>query len=675
MNPLQFVPSQHLASHAPSASFLPNAPCVCSRQSFLPPTAFGQPSLSPSQSCSPLPNRRANPLRKEYLRPSSSADPHRQVVRAVANDHVPHRVAFASSKLPSHIIDTAVRAADIAGVIIRKYFRKPIEISFKHDESPVTKADKEVESAIRALINEAFPEHTIIGEEHGTLETQLQSEYQWIIDPIDGTKAFMTGRPTFATLIAVARRGVPLLGIIDQPISQERWVGIADEQTTLNGKPVTVRDPPMLSKCVLQATTPDMFVGWDGVLFRKLSTHVKAVVYGSDCYAYAMLASGFSDLVVEADLKVWDFMALVPVITGAGGFMGDWCGMTLSLQSEGRVIAASGEKLFGDVSQILNPLDEMGLYPGRTKATYVPELVPEDPGDGSVESMTGFGYGTAEGSGYIVNVQARSVNSKYCDVQINCPRYLSLKDSELINMVKSQLRRGQIMLNIDVNDEESPDDVVPVNVDRKAAAEVRQLLDKLAEAAGITKEPSLSDVIRFSEVFNRSNQVATAEHVLPVARAAVINAVRDLRVSRRREGVFLQYDILQRTRKIKKTADEISLRLPRRVEAKRKHLRDLTEGLTVGIDSNRLEAEIMTYADRTDVTEELTRLLAHVHIFELSFLPADEPVGQRLNFLLQEMRREITTLSNKCEDSAVNHLSVTIKEEIEKIREQCVNIR
>ncbi|CAN8076031.1 unnamed protein product [Agarophyton chilense] len=418
-----------------------------------------------------------------------------------------------------------------------------------------------------------------------------------------------------------------------------------------------------------------MFIGWNGVLFRKLSAHVKSVVYGSDCYAYAMLASGFADLVVEADLKAWDFMALVPIVTGSGGFMGDWNGLSLTVHSEGRVIAAAGEQLFTQVSEILNPIDEMGLYPGRTKATYVPDRMPEDPGEGNIESMTGYGHGSAEGAGYVVNVQARSVNSRYCDVQIKCPRYLLPKDSELTNMVKNELRRGKVILTIDVNDEDSPDHIIPVKVDRKAASEVRELLDDLAEAAGVKKEPSLTDVVSFSEVFTRTNQLATVEHVLPVARQAVINAVRDLRVSRRKEGVFLQYDIVQRTRKIRKAAEEINLRVPRRVEGKRAHLQELTKDLVEGLDPKRLEAEVTIFADKVDVSEEVTRLLAHVHIFELSFLAADEPVGQRLVFLLHEMHREVTTLSDKCQDSAVSHLSISIKEEIERIREQCVNIR
>eukprot|EP00178_Gracilaria_changii_P014343 TRINITY_DN40482_c0_g1_i1.p1 TRINITY_DN40482_c0_g1~~TRINITY_DN40482_c0_g1_i1.p1 ORF type:complete len:676 (-),score=103.09 TRINITY_DN40482_c0_g1_i1:3746-5773(-) len=675
MKPLQFTPCRCMTS--PSSVPAINAsiiPSVTSRQSLPSSMRLTKPAFNPSQSSFALCNRPSNMFTKKHQSRDGSPPPHRKSVRAIA-DHVSQQVTSASSKVPSEILDTAVRAADIAGAIIRKYFRKPIEICFKQDESPVTKADKEVESAVRALISETFPKHGIIGEEHGSDFTQLVSEYQWIIDPIDGTKAFMTGRPTFATLIAVARHGVPLLGIIDQPISQERWIGVADEQTTLNGVPVRVREPPVLSECVMQATTPDMFVGWDGVLFRKLSAQAKGVVYGSDCYAYAMLASGFADLVVEADLKVWDFMALVPVVTGAGGFMGGWNGLSLSVESEGRVIAAAGQKLFGEVSQILNPIDEMGLYPGRTKDTYVPNTMPEDPGEGNIESMTGFGCGSATGSGYVVNVQARSVNSRYCDVQIKCPRYLAPKDNELINMVKNELRRGKVIVTIDVDNADSPDSIIPVNVDRKAAAEVRQLLDNLAEAAGVTKEPKLSDIISFSEVFTRSTQVAAVEHVLPVARRAVMNAVRDLRVWRRKEGVFLQYDVLQRTRKIRKTADEIRLRLPRRVEAKRKQLRDLTDGLIEEVDCNRLETEVMTFADRIDVSEELTRLGAHVHIFELSFLAVDEPVGQRLVFLLQEMHREITTLSDKCQDSAVNHLSVTIKQEIEKIREQCVNIR
>lgn len=485
----------------------------------------------------------------------------------------------------------------------------------------------------------------------------------------------MTGRPTFATLIAVAHNNVPMLGIIDQPISRERWVGIANEQTTLNGVPVKVRPPPKLSDSILQATTPDMFIGYDAVLFRRLSKQVKNVVYGADCYAYALLASGCAHLVVEADLKPWDFMALAPIVSGAGGYIAGWNGLSLSLHSEGRVIAAAGEELFSQVTEILNPLDEMGLYPGRMTSIHVPETGPEDPGEGCVESMTGFGTGSAEGAGYRVDAQVRSVNSRYCEVQIKCPSYLAIKNNELVSMVKREVRRGKLIINVDVIAEGSPDSIISVAVDRKAAAEVRQLLDSVAEAAGVKQEPTLTDILGFSEVLSRAGQGTTTEHVLPVAKHAVMKAVRDLRVARRIEGAILENDILQRTKKIKKMAEDIGYRLPRRVEAKRERLFELTDGLNGKVDKDRLEAEVTLFADRIDVSEELVRLQAHVQVFELSFLGADEPVGQRLVFLLQEMHREITTMSDKCYDSAVMHLGVMIKEEIEKIREQCVNIR
>lgn len=485
----------------------------------------------------------------------------------------------------------------------------------------------------------------------------------------------MTGRPTFATLIAVARNNVPILGIIDQPISRERWVGIANEQTTLNGVPVQVRPPPNLSDSILQATTPDMFIGYEALLFRRLSKQVKNVVYGADCYAYALLASGCAHLVVEADLKPWDFMALVPVVSGAGGYIAGWNGLSLSLHSEGRVIAAAGEHLFSQVVEILNPLDEMGLYPGPMTSIHVPEEKPEDPGEGCIESMTGFGTGSAQAAGYRVDAQARSVNSRYCDVQIKCPSYLAIKNNELVSMVKREVRRGKLIINVDVTAEGSPDSIVSVAVDRKAAAEVRQLLDDVADAAGVKQEPTISDVLGFSEVLARAGRGTTTEHVLPVAKQAVMEAIRDLRAARRIEGAILENDILQRTKKIKKIAEDIGYRLPQRVEAKRKHLFELTDGLNGKVDKDRLEAEVTLFADRIDVSEELVRLRAHVQVFELSFLGADEPVGQRLVFLLQEMHREVTTMSDKCYDSAVMHLAVMIKEEIEKIREQCVNIR
>ena len=150
------------------------------------------------------------------------------------------------------------------------------------------------------------------------------ADWLWVFDPIDGTKAFITGKPTWGTLIALLHKGVPLLGIIDNPVLKERWIGVVGRQSVFNGQPITTRACTDLSKAYMYSTTPLMFTGVCEEAYNKLRDSVKIPLYGCDCYAYGLLASGFCDLVVEADLKPYDYMALVPIIKGAGGVITDW---------------------------------------------------------------------------------------------------------------------------------------------------------------------------------------------------------------------------------------------------------------------------------------------------------------------------------------------------------------
>lgn len=233
--------------------------------------------------------------------------------------------------------------ADKAGAIIRRYFRSGITVEIKDDDTPVTAADREAEAEMRALIEARFPDHGVLGEEHG--RTRPEADYVWVIDPIDGTKSFISGVPLFGVLIALTFKGVPVLGVIDQPILRERWLGAEGRKTTLNGKPVATRACSALADATLYATSPDMFAGADADAFARVRKAVKLARYGADCYAYALLAAGFVDLVIETGLKPYDFCALTPVIEGAGGEMSDWAGEALSLRSDGRVVAAGDPAL------------------------------------------------------------------------------------------------------------------------------------------------------------------------------------------------------------------------------------------------------------------------------------------------------------------------------------------
>ena len=241
------------------------------------------------------------------------------------------------------LIAFANELADAAGEIVRRYFRRGVTVDDKADLSPVTIADREVELALRARIERRFPDHGILGEEHGTV--RADAKRVWVLDPIDGTKSFISGVPLFGTLIALVERGVPVLGVIDQPISRERWLGARGHRSTLNGAEISTRACPALSAATLFATTPDMFRGTDAEGFQRLKSAVKLARFGGDCYAYGLLAAGFIDLVVEAGLKPYDFAALVPVIAGAGGSMTDWRGAPLGLASEGRVLACGDPRL------------------------------------------------------------------------------------------------------------------------------------------------------------------------------------------------------------------------------------------------------------------------------------------------------------------------------------------
>ena len=232
--------------------------------------------------------------------------------------------------------------ADAAGAAIRPRFRQRLAIEDKPDLSPVTIADREAEIAMRRLIAGRFPDHGIIGEEFG--REREDAEFVWVLDPIDGTKSFISGVPLFGTLIALARRGRPILGIIDQPVLRERWIGAAGRPTLLNGAPIRVRPCAGLAAATLFATSPDMFAGSDEVAFGRAAAAAKLVRFGADCYAYGLLALGFVDLVIEASLKPYDFSAMLPVVEGAGGVVTDWRGAKLTVASDGRVLVAGDHR-------------------------------------------------------------------------------------------------------------------------------------------------------------------------------------------------------------------------------------------------------------------------------------------------------------------------------------------
>jgi histidinol-phosphatase len=245
----------------------------------------------------------------------------------------------------------AAELADAAGAAIRPYFRTALAVDDKADLSPVTAADRAAELAMRQLIAARFPEHGIIGEEYG--REREDAEFVWVLDPIDGTKSFISGVPLFGTLIALARHGKPIIGVIDQPISRERWVGAEGRTTTHNGNPVRCRACPGIAAATVFATSPDMFRDGDADAFARVARAAKLVRYGADCYAYGLVALGFVDVVIEASLKTYDFSAMLPIIEGAGGIATDWQGAPLGLSSDGRVLIAGDKRTHSDALDLL----------------------------------------------------------------------------------------------------------------------------------------------------------------------------------------------------------------------------------------------------------------------------------------------------------------------------------
>ena len=231
----------------------------------------------------------------------------------------------------------ANRLADAAGEIIRPYFRAIDTSETKADESPVTAADRAVEMRIRDILSEERPQDGIFGEEFGVKKSE--SGLTWVIDPIDGTKPFISGRATFGTLIALCDEDEAILGVIDQPIVKDRWVGIQGEETLHNGQVCKVRTCPSLKEARCSSTSPGMFFHREADFIKKWKEQVHFITWGGDCISYGLLASGHLDLVIEADLKPYDFLAHIPIIEGAGGRMCDWQGQPLGLSSGKEVIA------------------------------------------------------------------------------------------------------------------------------------------------------------------------------------------------------------------------------------------------------------------------------------------------------------------------------------------------
>jgi inositol-phosphate phosphatase / L-galactose 1-phosphate phosphatase / histidinol-phosphatase len=253
--------------------------------------------------------------------------------------------------LDHEFLDMASHLADEAAHIVRRYFRQPCSVNIKQDKSPVTIADRAVEEALRSIITKHYPDHGIIGEEFDAV--QDDADYIWVLDPIDGTRSFMSGKPTFGTLIALLYKGVPVLGLIDQCIVQDRWLGAQGHATTYNATLTKTRACTMISHATIATTGPNYFTAQEWQSYETVRKAAATSIWGGDCYNYGLLASGHIDIIIESGLKLHDFAALVPIVNGAGGLICDWQGAPLTQTSPGQILALGDATLQLPVSHLL----------------------------------------------------------------------------------------------------------------------------------------------------------------------------------------------------------------------------------------------------------------------------------------------------------------------------------
>ena len=265
-------------------------------------------------------------------------------------------------KIDPETVRFAHRLADAAGAVIRPFFRRPIDVADKgaekgRDFDPVTAADRGAEEVLRAIIRAERPEDAILGEEFG--ETPGTSGRRWVLDPVDGTRAFITGHHMWGTLIALEVEGERVLGIIDQPVLRERFIGYPGTAEIISPEgtaPLTTRACASLAEAVVTSTHPwSYFSESEEAAFARVASAARMSRFGGDCYGYALLAAGYTDLVIESQLHPWDVAALVPVIENAGGIVTDWAGNPLSTDAGSFAIVAAGDpRTHAEAVKVLN---------------------------------------------------------------------------------------------------------------------------------------------------------------------------------------------------------------------------------------------------------------------------------------------------------------------------------
>lgn len=242
--------------------------------------------------------------------------------------------------------------ADAVGVVHRRYYRQPVSTEYKDDSSPVTQADKEAETVVRDMVMKRFPDHGVLGEEYPAY--QADAEFVWVVDPVDGTKYFMTGHPMFALLLGLAHQGKFILGVIDQAISKERWSGADGYGSFLNGQRIHTRQCPSISQAILARPGYEWHTQGRDHYIDKLWKASHWAQWGVAPYDYGLLSAGHIDVVINAGPVIHDFAALDPIIRNAGGAISDWYGKPLTVDSPNHIIAAGDASLLPEIVQLLD---------------------------------------------------------------------------------------------------------------------------------------------------------------------------------------------------------------------------------------------------------------------------------------------------------------------------------
>ncbi len=256
--------------------------------------------------------------------------------------------------LPAHAdyLTFAETLADASRAMLLKAAQTLPDVTIKADASYVTTTDKAVEEKLREMIMDRYPEHGIFGEEFENINTD--AEFVWVLDPIDGTAAFVAGIPVYGTLIALAWKGKPFIGVIDHPLTDDRWTGVNHTSAFHNGKPVTARPCEAIGSAYVTCSNSDFMDPDQLERFTRLRKQVAYVQYGGSCFSYGVLASGRSDFAVDAGLDAFDIYACAAIIQGAGGIVTTWDGSELSFDMDGTVLAAGDTSRLPDIISILS---------------------------------------------------------------------------------------------------------------------------------------------------------------------------------------------------------------------------------------------------------------------------------------------------------------------------------